>query len=359
MRVLAVTEHSDLPETHLLIGLHLKGLHIEVMCPKDAPHIQKLISAGIITHPLQLNSRYDKAGTVEIRQRLTTGDFGILHAFNNKAVANCLRASKKLEVKLIAYRGIEGNVSVFDPISWATYLNPRVDRIICVADAIRLYFEKMKFLWWRFPKGKAVRIYKGHNLDWYPAPSISRSEIGLPEDAFIVGCTVNERPRKGLIYLIEATKYLPEDAKIHFVLIGKINQKKTIECIKNNPAKSRIHVLGFRDDAPQVLALCDACILPSLRREGLPKGIIEGMIYGVAPIISDSGGSPELIENGKSGLIIAPGSARSVAEAILKLFMDRHYCRTMGNEARHRINRDFHASTTVDQTLQIYRELTS
>ena len=43
MRVLAVTEHSDLPETHLLIGLHLKGLHIEVMCPEDAPHIQKLI----------------------------------------------------------------------------------------------------------------------------------------------------------------------------------------------------------------------------------------------------------------------------------------------------------------------------
>ena len=358
MRVLAVTEHSDLPETHLLIGLHLKGLHIEVMCPEDAPHIQKLIRAGITTHHLRLNSRFDKAGTAEIRQRLLTGDFGILHTFNNKALDNCLRASKKLQVKLIAYRGIEGNVSVFDPISWATYLNPRVDCIICVANAIRLRFEKIKFFLWKFPKGKAVTIYKGHNLNWYPKPSISRSDLGLPEDAFIVGCTVNERPRKGLLYLIKATKYLPKKANVHFVLIGKLNQKKTIENINNSPVRGKIHLLGFRSNAPQILALCDACILPSLRREGLPKGIIEGMIYGIAPIVTDSGGSPELIEHGKSGLIIAPGSASSIAEAILRLYMNRRYCRLMGNEARQRINRDFHTNTTVDQTLQTYQSLT-
>ncbi|MEC8330128.1 MAG: glycosyltransferase family 4 protein [Verrucomicrobiota bacterium] len=357
MKVLAVTEHSDLPETHQLIGLHNSGLLIEVMCADDAPHRQKLVDAGVTIHSLKLSGRFDKAGAATIRQRLLEGQFDILHAFNNKAIGNALIASKKLSVKLIAYRGIEANVSVFDPVSWATYLHPRVDKIVCVADAIRRYFVKMHLLWWRFPKDKAITIYKGHDLNWYTAPRVPRSELGLPEDAFVVGCTVNERPRKGLPYLIEAAYHLPEDANIHFILIGEINGEDTIKSIQNSPAKDRIHLAGFRKDAPQVLATCDACILTSLRREGLPKGIIEGMVYGVTPIVTDSGGSPELIECEKSGLIIRPGSAKYIADAIVQLYNDRDNCRRMGEEARQRIQRDFHVSSTVEQTLEVYNQL--
>jgi glycosyltransferase involved in cell wall biosynthesis len=300
----------------MFIGLRDAGVHLEVICPDDAPHRQKLVDAGIEVHSLQLSGRLDRAGTAEIRRRLIEGQFDILHAFNNKAVANGLRASKGLPVRFIAYRGIEANVSVFDPASWTTYLHPRVDKIICVADAIRHYLVNMKFLWWRFPSEKAITIYKGHELGWYQAPAVQRSELGLPEDAFVVGCTANERPRKGLPYLIDAAKLLPDDANIHFL-----------------------------------------CILPALKREGLPKAIIEGMVYGVTPIVTDSGGSPELIEHGKSGLIIPPGSSRAIADAISQLYADRDDCARMGEEARQRIQRDFHTSKTVEQTLSVYQEL--
>ena len=359
MRVLAVTEHSDLPETHMFIGLRDAGVHLEVMCPDDAPHRQKLVDAGVVVHSLQLSGRLDKAGAAEIRRRLVEGQFDILHAFNNKAVSNGLRASKGLPVRFIAYRGIEANVSVFDPASWTTYLHPRVDKIICVADAIRRYLANMKFLWWRFPPDKAITIYKGHDLGWYQAPAVARSDLGLPEDAFVVGCTANERPRKGLPFLIEAAKLLPDDANIHFLLIGNINGKKTLQSIAKSPARDRIHLTGFRSDAPQVLAACDVCILPALKREGLPKAVIEGMVHGVTPIVTNSGGSPELIEQGKSGLIIAPGSSRAIADAISQLYADRDNCRRMGEEARQRIQRDFHTSRTVEQTLSVYQELVS
>jgi glycosyltransferase involved in cell wall biosynthesis len=354
MRVLAVTAHSDLPETQMFIGLLDAGVHVEVMCPDDAPHRQKLVDAGVTVHSLQLSGRLDKAGTAEIRRRLVEGQFDILHAFNNKAVANGLRASKGLPVRFIAYRGIEANVSFFDPASWTTYLHPRVDKIICVADAIRRYLVNMKFLWWRFPPDKAITIYKGHDLSWYQAPAVPRSELGLPEDA---GCTANERPRKGLPYLIDAAKLLPDDANIHFLLIGNIDGKKTMQSIADSPAKDRIHLAGFRRDAPQVLAACDACILPALKREGLPKAIIEGMVYGVTPIVTNSGGSPELIEQGKAGLIIRPGSSRAIADAISQLYADPKNCKRMGTAARQRIQQDFHISKTVEQTLSVYQEL--
>ena len=357
MRVLAVTAHSDLPETQMFIGLRDAGVQLEVMCPDDAPHRQKLVDAGVAVHSLQLSGRLDKAGAAEIRRRLVEGRFDILHTFNNKAVANGLRASKGLPVRFIAYRGIEANVSVFDPASWTTYLHPRVDKIICVADAIRRYLVNMKFLWWRFPPDKAITIYKGHDLSWYQAPAVARSELGLPDDAFVVGCTANERPRKGLPFLIEAAKLLPDDANVHFLLIGNIDGKKTMQSIAASPARDRIHLTGFRSDAPQVLAACDACILPALKREGLPKAVIEGMVYGVTPIVTNSGGSPELIEQGKSGLIIPPGSSRAIADAIAQLYADSDGCARMGEEARQRIQRDFHTSKTVEQTLSVYQEL--
>ncbi|MDH3689545.1 MAG: hypothetical protein OEU36_08720 [Gammaproteobacteria bacterium] len=94
MRVLAVTAHSDLPETKMFIGLKQAGVNLEVMCPDDAPHRQKLIDGGVNVHSLRLKGRIDRHGTMEIRKRLVSGQFHILHAFNNKAVSNGLRASK-------------------------------------------------------------------------------------------------------------------------------------------------------------------------------------------------------------------------------------------------------------------------
>lgn len=357
IRVLAVTSSSDLPETHVFCGLKQAGVDIEVMCSDAAPHQQFLHDAGVPVHALQLRGRFDRDGQAKIRQRLDKGRFHILHTFDNRTVSNGLRASKGMNVKFIAYRGIEANVSVFDPGSWTTYLSPRVDRIICVADAIRRYFDSMKFLWWRFPQGKAITIHKGHDLGWYQAPAVPRAEFNIPADAFVVGCTANERPRKGLPYLIDAAALLPAAAEIHYLLIGHIKGEKTLARIANSPARNRIHVAGFRNDAPQVLASCDACILPALKREGLPKGIIEGMVYGVTPIVTNSGGSPELVEEGKSGLIIPPGSSAAIAAAILKLYEDRDACRRMGVAARERIQRDFHVSKTVAQTLAVYEEL--
>lgn len=357
IRVLIVTSHSDLPETYQFIGLKEAGVHLEVMCPDEAPHRQKLIDAGITVHSQNLKGRFDKRGAAQIRQCLIEGKFNILHAFNNKAVSNGLRASKGLPIKFIAYRGIVGNVSFFDPMSWTTYLHPRVDKIICVANAIRDYFHNMKFLFWGLNKEKIITIYKGHNLSWYQAPAIPRSEWGIPEDAFVIGCTANERPRKGLPYLIEAFQQLPKDINIHLLLIGNIKGEKTLKSIESSTMKEKIHLTGFRKDAPQILASCNICVLPAIKREGLPKAIIEGMAYGVTPIVTNSGGSPELIENGKSGLIVQPRSSEAISEAISTLYNNKEKCIGMGKAAQLRIQNDFNTCTTISKTLKVYKSL--
>lgn len=358
IRVLAITEHSDLPETCQFIGLHNAGVQLQVLCPETAPHKQLLLDANVKVVWLKLISRVDRVGRAAIQAVLDGSEFDIVHVFNNKALQNTLPLIKHSPVKLVAYRGIEGNVSVFDPISWMTYLNPRVDKIVCVANAIRDYFKRLRFFWWHFPQEKAITIYKGHDLSWYQKPAVPRSTLGVPEDAFLVGCIANERPRKGLPFLIDALPQIAEAGlNIHLILIGSINGSKTLKKIAQSSMKESIHLTGYRTDAAQVLAACDACILPAIKREGLPKSIIEGMVHQVTPIVTDTGGSPELIEAGVSGLIIEAGSAQAISEAIEQLARNPQKNRNMGVAAQARIQRDFNITTTVEQTLELYRKL--
>ena len=100
---------------------------------------------------------------------------------------------------------------------------------------------------------------------------------------------------------------------------------------------------------PWILPNCDVAVLPSLRREGLPRGIIEAMIGGAVPIVTDSGGSPELVEHGRSGFVVPPGQAGPIR--------DREMHRRMSDAARERIRNDFRVEDTAKKTIALYHEL--
>jgi len=215
----------------------------------------------------------------------------------------------------------------------------------------------MRFLWHQIPREKPVTIYKGHSLDWYQDTPSDLSEFDIPGNAFIVGCTANMRPRKGIHVLIDAANHLPNGLRIHFLLIGHMNSSNLLKQIQNSKYRDNIHLAGFREDAPSLQAACNAVVLPALRREGLPKVVIEAMAYGVAPIVTNSGGSPELIEKNKSGLIIPPGDAKAITEAILTLFHDPSLCKEMGGNAKMRIASNFKIEDTISKTTSLYKTL--
>ncbi len=70
--------------------------------------------------------------------------------------------------------------------------------------------------------------------------------------------------------------------------------------------RSIVGNLGYLDPQAWLLPACDIAVLPSLWREGLSRGIIEAMIGGAVQIVTDSGGSPELFIDGKSGFVVPP-----------------------------------------------------
>jgi glycosyltransferase involved in cell wall biosynthesis len=326
--VLCVTLWGDRAEAATFIGLKQRGCDVRVCCMPNSPHLQRFEAAGIEVVPLAITKRIDLAAIRRLRAELASRHWDILHLLHNRAVSNGLLAARGIrDVKVIAYRGIVGNVSFLSPSSWMRYLNPRVERVICVAEAIRQYFLDMSFFGYRLPREKFVTIHKGHDLSWYDAPPVDLRQFDIPEGAFVVGCIANWRPRKGVHVLLEAFRQIGGELPLYLVLAGANRGTGLDEAIAAHPYKARIRNLGFRSDAPALIGACDVSVLPALKREGLPKTVIEAMAYAVPPIVTDVGGSPELVVNGVSGLVVAPGDARALADAISTLYRDPASCR--------------------------------
>ncbi|HEX7082107.1 MAG TPA: glycosyltransferase family 4 protein [Gammaproteobacteria bacterium] len=360
LSALVVTDRGDRPETALFIALHRAGVRVKVLGWSDSPYAEWLEREGVPFVPLMLLGKRDRSGIEAIRWHLDDFRPSILHLMRKRPIFNGLAAAKGRPVKIVLYRGIVGNVSMLNPLDWMSFLNPRVDRIVCVAEAVRRSFLELGVPPFKLPPEKVVTIHKGHDLSWYRDAPLDLAVLGVPRGAFVVTCVANVRPRKGIPVLIRACDHLPAGLPIHVLLVGVGTASAEItRLIRRSPYRDRFHVLGFREDAPQIMAASDVTVLPSLRREGLPRSVIESMAYETTPIVTDAGGSPELVEHERSGLIVPAGDARALAAAILRLYVDRDACRDLGRNARRRIATAFTVERTAAQTLALYRELVS
>ena len=337
--------------------MHRSGIDISVICPSSHANHDLLKNAGVPVFDIPLTRNFDKIGSAMLRDELQRGRYHIVHTFNSQALTNSLRASKGLPVKVIAYRGIVGNLSFLDPMSWMRYLNPRIDRIVCVCDAIRRWFLEMRPAFLRMPETRPVTIHKGHKLDWYADEPADLKAEGIPDDAFVIACTAAYRPRKGVDYLIDAIEQMPGDIPVHLMLVGDMSASKLTARIQRSPARERIHRVGFKTNAPAYSAASDVFCLPSTKREGLARAIIEAMAYGVPAVVTNCGGSPELVVDGECGYVVPIKDSRALADAFEKLYRDPTLRQRMGVAARERIATHFRNEDTVVKTIKLYKEL--
>lgn len=349
-----IAVHNIRPEAEAIIGLQQQGLDVEVMTKADCWYAKRMASFGIRIHDFVPARKFSLEAIRRIRGVLKEGRHDVLHLFNNKAIVAGIFASIGLPTKVVTYRGQTGNIYWYDPSCYLTHLNPRVDKIVCVANAVRDDLKKQML-----DKTKPVTIYKGHDLDWYEKTEpADLAAFGIPEGAFVLGCVATNRPRKGVPVLLEATRYLPDDLPVHILLVGGgMDSPEVASLISASPMADRIHVLGYRDDIPALISACSASVLPATKREGLPKTVIESMVYGIAPIVSATGGSPELVEDRQCGLVVPPSDPQRLAQAIVEMAGDKERREEWGKRARERIRTHFNVRDSIAQHKALYEEL--
>lgn len=342
------------PEAQQLIGLHKTGkVKVTVMCNHGSILVDYFTQYGIevITDPF--DKKMSWASIRRIRAELLERKINILHLFTNIAIRNGATAAIGLKnLKVIAYRGQTGNVNKYDPSCYLTMLHPRLDKIICVAKAVEDDLANY------MPAKKLVTVYKGHDQSWYQKEATDLAWLKLPEDAFIISLVARLRPRKGLHVLMDALQKIPVDAKIHTLLVGADPDNQQIkEMIEKSGRSNSVYPLGFRLDAPEIAAASDLVILPTTKREGLCRAVLEANSYGTPAVVSDTGGNAELVKHEVSGLVVPPGDAEVLAEAIMDLYTNKVKCKQFGLAAKQRVIEKFNVKQGVDATLEVYEQL--
>ena len=125
------------------------------------------------------------------------------------------------------------------------------------------------------------------------------------------------------------------------------------------PAQGQWVTVGHRDDAPALTAASDVFVLPSVKREGLARSLIEAMAYRRPVIATNCGGTPELVVDGESGIIVPVRDSIAISRAIMKLYNDPVLRQRLGDGARARISQHFRIEDTIKQTLDLYQTLAS
>jgi glycosyltransferase involved in cell wall biosynthesis len=109
------------------------------------------------------------------------------------------------------------------------------------------------------------------------------------------------------------------------------------------------------EDVPAFLSAIDAYVSSSLS-EGLPLALVEAAVAAVPMVATRAGGTPEIVDDGTTGLLVEPGDAHALAEACVQMLEHREQALAMGKAARMRALAEFTPEVMVSRTLEVYRQ---
>lgn len=157
-----------------------------------------------------------------------------------------------------------------------------------------------------------------------------RTELGLDDKDILVVVVGRLDRNKNNITIIKAIS-LTKNKNVHLVICGDGEQKDEIlNLSKKLGVFDKIHLLGNRNDIPQIFSRSDIFVLASFR-EGLSRSIMEAMAAGLPCIVSDIRGNRDLIDIGKGGYLFPSKNFKCLAEALNRLSMDETLRNEMGN----------------------------
>jgi len=352
MNILLSGLSNDRVELNLARALMDAGVNLSIIASSGSPAETLARERGALAATHDFSSRIDRNAVQLYRQLVPERKINLIHALTNRALSTALSAQRRLDPapRIVAYRGTMGHLSRLDPASHFSYLNRRVDCIICVSDAVRRYLKTF-----RIPDDRLAVIWKGHDPSWYrSAPRSILREWNIPDGSTVVNFTGNIRPVKGVDYLLDAFEGIDPAENIHLLVVGEVRDPSIRKRMGRHP---HVHFTGFRNEATALVGACDLAVMPSIEREGLPKAVSEAMAQQVPCVVSDVGGLPELVENGVSGVVIPPRDAAAIRDAVRALAADPERRRTMGRAARARVEGVFNFRHTVEKTRAVYERL--
>lgn len=213
---------------------------------------------------------------------------------------------------------------------------------------------------YRTPASKAVVIYNGFNESRYDNrvdKADKKKELGIGT-LYVVSMVAAFWQTKDWQCYIDTAKLMIRQRKdITFLAIGKGPQWDYYNAQIANDEREYIKMLGGRDDVDEIFQACDLSVLTSNHGEGVSNSIMESMAWGVPVIASNSGGTPEIIEDGVNGRLIDVQTSENVSALIAELIDQPDLLAKMSARATQTIKDRFSLQRMSKEYVELYKEL--
>jgi glycosyltransferase involved in cell wall biosynthesis len=302
--------------------LRSRGLEVEVVCPERPADGGGLVRTLARRPWLGVSLSW----TLARRLRRAARDADLVHAhwLGSAAIARIARRPFVVTLHGTGSAGPLSDLSLAARVPWLVRLLLRPARaVICVSLPLA---ETMRSIGVK----RVSWVPNGVELPALPAPG-ARERFALYAGRL--------SPEKGIAELVEATDGLP------LVVAG------------DGPLRTLVPAtLGFvpRHELERLYATAGVVVLPS-RQEGLPLSLLEAMAHGCPIVATRVGGIPQLVEHGRSGLLVPPRDPAALRKAIETLLGDPELGRRLGREARGRVAALCSWERVTDATLEAYR----
>jgi glycosyltransferase involved in cell wall biosynthesis len=235
----------------------------------------------------------------------------------------------------------------------------RRDRLMAVGEHVRIALIDNE----GFPSTRVRVLHNG--IDTAALAKVTdhradvRQELGIDAGVYVILQAARLQPIKDHATAIRAmARVVTTDGAVRLLLAGAGPQASEIDSlIKGLGLVNHVCRLGLRTDVHRLLGAADAALLSSVS-EGIPLSLIEAMAAGLPVVSTRVGGVPEVVEEGRSGLLVPAGDDDALAQRILRLARNPALGQQLGQAGRERAQALFSEERMIAEYARIYREMT-
>ena len=338
-----------------VLGLRAQG-HRAALVAQPAGELRRRAAEGLELIPIASSGEMDFRAAWALSRVLKTLRPTVVQAHDAHAVAMVAlaRSLGRLDPVpgFVVSRRVDFHIR---RNAFSRWKYSQVDLFLCASEAIRTMLVGDGV-----PAERTTTVHDGVDLDHVAAaPRLDvHGELWLPSGAPIVGNVAALVPHKGHRYLIKAAAAVVRQVPdARFVIVGEGELEAALrKQIKDLHLERHVLLAGFRPDALSLQKGFDLFAMSSVT-EGMGSVLLDAMAMGQAIVATRAGGIPEVVVDGRTGVLVPTRDADALAAAIVSLLGDPDRRALLGAAARERVRGFFSVERTVQRTLGAYARL--